>query len=488
MNLAGLLFLILAQFFTGRGLLGMFNIKLKPIILFFVSEMIGVVMFSFIPMIIEFAHVPITKTSVLTSICITTVLFAIIPFKRYDFSVLKPANIKFTTPKLYELLMVFLLVFLMIPSLWRGFLYPAYSRDVLSGPEALAEYTLKEHSLDNSVFTVNLMKSTPNLLKPPFITDLQIIYKMFVHPFGKTWLSIIVVCFLVWLYHILREKLHPVLAGAGVLLLLSIPELYGYTYILLWDYSNMVFFFTGYYFLMKHFKTKQQNIFLFSCLMFGFATFIRLDTLLFIAPTGLLAAYILWKDKVKLSKIILNVALLGIIPFIFYFTWVEVFVKYYLPLNLSTVSELNLNPEHGYFEWFKAINKGLFFGGLNYVLYGLYIYIFLGVLIAETIFFRKQLSRDAAIPLIGVLIVYLCLPAMIYATAWFNMTTAKRGIFKAFPLMLLFMSNSTLLQRFSQLITDYENKKDKQKNVTTAQVKRKPNQTGRKKGKKLAKQ
>ena len=114
----------------------------------------------------------------------------------------------------------------MIPSVWHCYYYPPQARDVLSGPEALAEYAVREGTLNNSVFTVNLEESVPNLLKPPFVTGLQIVYKLLVYNFGQVWLSMIAISFLIWVYTLLREKLHAVPAGLVMLFFITIPEIF----------------------------------------------------------------------------------------------------------------------------------------------------------------------------------------------------------------------------------------------------------------------
>src|SRR5690606_37575102 len=145
-----------------------------------------------------------------------------------------------------------------IPTLWRSFYYPAYARDVLSGPEALADYAVREGSIINSVFSIDLV-STNNYLKPPFVMDLQIIYKLLVYPFGKIWLIMIAYCFIIWLYTLVKEKLHPVVVGVVMLYFITIPDLYGYIYVLLFDYCNMVFFFAGFYFIAQYAQNNNYR-------------------------------------------------------------------------------------------------------------------------------------------------------------------------------------------------------------------------------------
>lgn len=485
MSIFGLLFLIIAQFLTGRGILGMFNIRLKPLLLFVVSQLVGIVTFSLVPMFMEMMHIRISYSGVLITLIITTVLFNILPARKYDYSILKPANLNFKWPPLYETGFIALFFALMLPSLWRCFYFPPFARDVLSGPEALAEFAIREGSINNSVFKQNLLESTPNLLKPPFVTNLQIIYKLFVQPFGQLWLSIMAVCFLVWIYNLLREKLHPLVACFLMLFFFTIPEVYGYSYIILWDYANMIYFFGGAYFLLRYIESKEYNMFLFSCLLFGFATFVRLETLIFIALLSPAMVLALWKDKVKITKIALNLVLLAAIPFAFYFIWVNIFVKFYLPINLDADQALNLGTKTTYLQWLSEINSQLIFGGINLVLYGYYIYFFLLVLIADTLIFRK-LNRESRYMLWGVAVIYFGMPLLGYFTQWFNTTTAKRGFFKMFPLMLMYMRSNSLFTWLSNWVINFENgiARPKQTSTVTAQntgssAKAKKKKTGR---------
>lgn len=454
MNTLGLVLLIIAQFLTGRGILHLFRIKGRAIVLLALSSIIGIGVFSLLPMLLELMKMPITKNNVLVSIIVTIVLTNVFVIRRYDFRSLKPGKIEM--PALYEILFVVVYAALMVPSLWRCYYYPAYARDVLSGPEALSHYALIEHKISNSVFSVNLLESTPNLLKPPYITDLQIIYKMFVHPFGQIWLSILVISFLIWLYSLIREHLHPVLAGMVMLLFITIPELYGYTYVLLWDYSNMVFFFGGFYFIYQYLRTKEYNQFLFGVFMLGLATFVRLDTLIFIGLTTPLVLVYMYRDKIVIPRIAHSLGLMLAFPMVFYFVWVNIFVKYYLPVGTNLESELNPGPVSMYFDWIGRINNELVFGGDNLQLYSYILYLFILILGVDIVAFRKKISKEAIFMLVGIAIIYFGMPLMGYFTKWFNITTAKRGLFKLFPLVIMYMCNSPLLIKLSEAIKAFE--------------------------------
>lgn len=453
MNTAGLLFLILTQFLAGRGVMALFGIRQKPVYLFTISTFIGIGILSLLPMLIEMLGMTINKTNILIAICAITVALNVPVIRKYDFSIFK--KMKFTMPKLYELAFVIFFIVIMAPAVWHGYFYPPQARDVLSGPEALADYALKEGTLNNSVFTLNLDESVPNLMKPPYVTNLQIVYKMFVQPFGQFWLTIMAVCFLVWIYCIIRERLHPVVAGFLMLFFITIPEMYGYTYIMLWDYCNAVYFTVGAYFLIQYLLTNKYNYFLFSALLFGFATFVRVETPIFVGLLSPILIYGFRKGDVKLPKLAINFVLLAVIPFLFYFIWVNIFAKYYLPVHIDAGGQMNLSSETSYFDWLSQFNNDLIFGGMNIMLYGYFIYFFILVVILNAIFFRP-FSIESKFMLWAVLIVYLGMPLLGYATVWFNITTAKRGFFKMFPFMLLYMSHSGLFTRLSDALKKFE--------------------------------
>ncbi|MBS1687262.1 MAG: hypothetical protein JSS96_00955 [Bacteroidetes bacterium] len=465
MNFTGLLFVLIGHFLSGRGTLAIFNIKLKPLITFLVSMILGVALLSLVPFIMQLFYIPITRTNVILGIAILCLLLNIPTLIR-----LRSGNI--TMPKLnfnlefYEIPVLLVFTVVMLVSIWRCFYYPPFARDMLSGPEAIAEFTVREKTMLNSIFSLNL-ESTNNHLKPPYVTDLQIIYKMLVSPFGQVWLSVLAVSFLIWAYAILREKLHPFIAGIIFLFFFTMPDPFAYTYIMLFDYSNMVFFFAGFYFLVQYLEKKQYNIFLFSVLLFGIATYIRLETLVLEGLILPLLFFYFRKDKVPPVKIIIRFAIFLIVPFFFYEMWVGLFVKHYLPVHFDVSQEINKNFSNlsPFFERLGSMTKILIFGisdnpnqkDINLRLYGYFVYLFLLILIVDIIFYRKYFTLESKVALYGILVVYLGMPFLGYLIPWVDlMNTTKRGLYKMFPLMLLYMRNSGLLQMLSNNIRNWE--------------------------------
>ena len=459
MNFAGLLFLIITHYLCGRGLLQLFKLQLSNALTICFSVMIGVPLLSFVPCFVQLLHIPITATSISVAIIIFTVICSIpllINFKRPQFK-------KIVLPELYELPFLLVCLCLVILSVWRCYYYPPTARDMLSGPELLAEYTVREKTMINSVFTIDL-HTTNNYFKSPYITCLQIIYKLLVQHFGQVWMSVLYLPFITFIYTMLRERLHPFLASLLLFFFMAIPDLFAYSFVMLYDYSNMVFFFTGFYFLVKHLENKQSNYFAFSVFLFGLATYIRVETVVLIGMMALLPLYIYYKERTGFKKIAVRLSLLLGVPFIFYIICMQVFVRNFVPIPYHATNDINhkLSDISVFFSRIGAINDVLIFGDQGRIVYGYFMRVFLALFIADFILFltnrkTRGFNMEARYALFGIAVVYLGLPFMGYLFPLFDlMNTTKRGMFKLLPIMLLYMSNSGLIQKLSDQLKKWE--------------------------------
>lgn len=458
----GLFFLLITHYLTGRGLLHLFNLQVRPLAIAMLSMICGVIIASFYPFLLQLCYIPITTTNLSICILLFTVLLNITAFKKYKLPNLSGIKLNI---QVYEIPFLLLFAVFMFVSAWRCFYFPTFARDMLSGPEAIAEFTVREHTMLNSIFSLNL-ESTNNHLKPPFVADLQIIYKLFVYPFGEVWLTIIVIPFLVWIYALLKEKLHPIVACLLFLFFITMPDPFAYTYIVLFDYCNMICFFAGFYFLVIYFDNKQYNNFLFATFMFGMATFIRPETLILLALIGPLLLYFFLKEKLPVSKIVIRSAIFAIVPFFFYYIWIGVFIKHYMPVPFDLGHQIDPG-KTPFWDRLSNMTSLLIFGisdnpgqkDINLRLYGYYIYLWMVVFVVDIIFFRKKFNLEALVMLYGIAVVYIGLPLLGYLIPLVDlMNTTKRGLYKLFPLMLIYMRNSGLLTMISSAISNWEMK------------------------------
>lgn len=453
-----ILLLTILQFIAGWGLINLFNIQLKPGLLLSLAILLGVVVFSVMPFVLQLAFIPLTATNVFLSIIAACILLNI-KFKtgiqRFKESL---ANASFQI-KVYEIPFLAIIVFIVFVSAWRCFYFPPTPRDLTSGAEVLAEYAIREKTMINSVFTVNL-ETTNNIFKPPYITCLQIIYKYAGFPFGQIWLSTLVACFLIFLYHALTLTVHRIFAGLLLLAFIAIPEMFAYTFMVLFDYSNAVYFFLSIWFLYAFFQNQQRNYVAFAGLLMAIATYIRSETLILAC---LMVPAILWyhfKNKTGIVKGIVSSAYFVAPAVLSYVISVSIYINRYLPVqyNIQELVNKNLLDLSPFFKRFLEMNSTLIFGDNGIGYYGYFMYFFLLLLLVEIVF-KRRFTGPARNWLYAVLVIYLGFPLMGYLLPLLDLNNStKRGLFKIFPLMLLYMSNNALLINWSKRISQWESK------------------------------
>lgn len=448
--------LTIIQFIAGFGILNLFKIDLKPGLFISLAILLGVAVFSLMPFVLQLAYIPLTSANVFISILAACVLLNI-KFKSglARFSELK-TNISFKL-KLYELPFVIMIAFIIFVSAWRCFYFPPTPRDLTSGAEVIAEYAIREKTMINSVFTVNL-ETTNNVFKPPFITCLQIVYKYAGFAFGQIWLSTIVACFIIFLYQALSLTVHRILAGLLVLFFMAIPEMFAYTFMVLFDYSNAVFFFLATWFLYLFFQNQQRNYLAFAGLLMAIATYIRSETLILACLMVPAIVWHHWRNKTGIVKGLVSSAFFTGPSVLAYIISISIFINRYLPVqyNIGELVNSNLLDLSPFFTRFSEINEKLLFSEMGVGYYGYFIYFFLLLLLLELVVKRK-LTPATRNWLYAVLVIYLGFPLLGYLLPLLDLNNStKRGLFKLFPLMLLYMANNSLLVGLSQRIAKWE--------------------------------
>jgi hypothetical protein len=458
--------LIICHFFTGYGLLKLLRIVHKPLVLLPLAFLSGIAVDSILPFLLQLCHCPLYPVTVFGSLGLVFLLLNIgwlrlIPaggrIRRRSLtlkSILPPIRIRS-----YEYPFLLLLSFLMFVSVWRCCYLPPTSRDALSGPEAIAEYAVREHTMVNSFFTVDL-STTNNPFKSPFLISLQVIYKMAGFPFGQVWLSIIFVSFTSLLYQLLKLRLHPILAGLLLLLMTMAPELYAYSFMILYDYSNMVFFFLGIYFLFRSEGTGGE--FFFAAFMMGVSTYIRSETLV-------LAAFFLplivrkdWRNKTALGGMVRRGVLFLLPSLVAYFLSTWLYINYYLPVryDIGSLTNPHLFQLDALCHVYAGMVTELVTSAWSINLWGYFIILWAAVILADVLVGRR-LTRPARDWLYAVGVVFFGLGLLSHIFPLMEIAlTIKRGFFKILPLMLFCLANSQLLVELSTRITRWEERRD----------------------------
>ena len=463
MPLLSFVLLLLLFLVSGFGLLHFFGLRLKAAYTVSLSLLLGVALASFLPFLLQLFYIGLTGAAVFTSLALAAVVLAIpagISLRKEGWASFRrslfPAPVRIYS---YEVPFLMIIGFFVLVSVWRCYYLPPTSRDALSGPEAIAEIAVREHTMINSFFNVDLW-STNNQFKSPFLISLQLIYKLAGFPFGQIWLSIVFISFTVFLYNALKEKVHPLLAGLLLLIFFMTPEMYAYTFMILYDYSNMVYMFLGLYFLFGYFQNGLKGYFFFAGVLIGIATYIRSETLalaLLFLPPILLAQR---RQKLPLKKAALADVLFFIPSLIGYYLPTQLYIKHYLPVHYDVGGLINnhLTNLSPLFQRYSDIVTRLLVSEFAIHLWGYIFYLSFILFVAEAVLFRR-FTRDARNWLYAFAALYLGLGVLGWLLPMMNLNeTTKRAMFKMLPVAIFYLANNQLLLRLSESITRWENK------------------------------
>jgi len=456
-------YLLLPLYFlvAGYGVLTLFGLRLKTAYMITLSLLLGVAVASVVPFLLQLLYIPLTPGTVFGTLILAALILNIPGIRRIRLEGFTAFGRSLNPPPFrilfYEIPFLAIFAFFAIVSIWRCYYLPPTSRDALSGPEAIAEFAVREHSMINSFFNIDL-STTNNQFKSPFLISLQVICKMAGFPFGQVWLSTVFVSFTVFVYHALKEKVHPIFAGLLLLLFLMTPEMYAYTFLILYDYSNMIFFFLSLWFLFGYFRNKTPGWFYFSGLLMGIATYIRSETLvlafLFLPPI-LLAQY---RERIRPGKMALACLLFLLPSLLGYILPGPVYIGHYLPTHYDVggLVNPNLSDWSPLFRRYSDIVSHLIASNFGIHLWGYIYFVALILLIAE-FFVPGRYSPDARNWLYSILVLYLGLGALGFALPLVDLSdTTKRELFKMLPLLILYLANNAVLIRFSQRISRWE--------------------------------
>jgi hypothetical protein len=458
--------LTLCHFLSGYGILTLFRIRLKTAFTVTLSLLLGIAVASFLPFLLQLFYIVLTGPTIFGSLAIAAFLLNIptlLRIRREGFAAVRRSFIisRFRL-RLYEIPYLLILGFLVFVSVWRCYYLPPTSRDALSGPEAIAEYAVREQTMINSFFTVDLW-STNNPFKSPYLISLQMIYKMAGFPFGQVWLSVVFISFTVFLYHVLRQRVHPVIAGLLLLLVTMAPELYAYTFMILYDYSNMVFLFLSLYFLFDYFKTRPAiRQLYFSGLLMGIAAYIRSETLALALLFLPLILYRQFREKYPVMKMIRINALFIVPSVLAWWLTAQLYLNYYLPVHYNVAGLVNthLSDLHPLFQRYGDIITRLMTGVFAIHLWGYIQYLFGLLLLAELLFLRR-FGKEARNWLYAIGVLYLGIGILGWLLPMMNLLeTTKRALFKLLPLFVLYIASNGWVTRLSDRIARWEQTKN----------------------------
>ena len=446
-----LILIVLCQFLIGFGFLRKFKFLPGTLQTLSLSMLFGLALSTVILFVMEILFIPI---SLLFYIILNFAVIIALHFRlKESLADLKALwTVRTIRPKIYHLVILGAVLYLAFISIWRCYYTPITPRDTVIGMDLVAKYAVEEQRIASSVFSQDFLrgKLSNQPFYAPFTAFMQIIYRMSGLAFGKIWLSIVFVCLLLFLYARLRETLHPLLAGLFLLLLMAIPEFYAYTFMVLTDFSNAVFFGISAIFFYDYMKTQSTKMLILSAISMGFACWCRSETLVFAVLSSLLLFVL--ESKKDLKKALIRSAVFIAIPLVFFLMW-NVF---YIGVYLESAPHNQLNPEllsaAGFFQVIKQINRILVF---NTDLYGYAIVFFIGCTVLNLILFRDFNGFEM---LAWILLLYIGFAIIAHAFPAASIhNTIKRSFFKCFPILFFYLGQIKLFTSLSGRLERWEN-------------------------------
>ncbi len=447
--------LITVQFLIGFGLVKRLegSTEVKDIIP--LSFVIGLPLSTFPVLVLDMIGIPIRYWSILGFLFVVAILFHV----KFRNSWLRFKVIFGRKPrlKLYEIPFLLAILFLLGLSGWRCYYNPISPFDTVVGIDLVAKYAVKESTIRSTVFTDLLFNTTGwsnQAFYAPFTMLMQVIFRSVGFPFGKVWLIVLNFSFFALFYRKIARDLHPYFAGLFTVLLLSIPELYAYSYLIQTDYSNAIFFTLSLIFMYDFYRDRSNTPALYlSIVLMSMACWTRSETVFFL-PIGL---FILFYERGRWAfnweRVKMGILYLAF-PLLTFFLWTGLYTSLFLPVSSISSGLLNLDFSN-YFGRMISYMDDMF---NSVILEGQYwnylIPVFAVGALLNFLLFRNGKGIFFIWTQVFLLVVFTL---MLLHIEGVNVAyTFRRGFFKFIPLMFFYFTYSSLFTYLSKRLLKFE--------------------------------
>ncbi|MBD3163445.1 MAG: hypothetical protein GF328_15185, partial [Candidatus Latescibacteria bacterium] len=335
-------------------------------------------------------------------------------------------------------------------SLWQAVHLPVIPRDATVGMDLVAKYAAAEGTIRSSVFTGPELEGrlSNQPYYAPFVMLMQLTFRLAGFAFGKLWLPVLYLSFLLFLYARLRAELHAILAGFLLLVFVTVPLMFSYSYLVGTDLANAVFFGLGVLFLHDFLRHDRRRDLLLSGLFMGFACWSRSESILFVLPGALflLGDRFRRRGTVAWAPAIVYLAA----PAALFLLW----HGFYYRLVFEAAPGAGVfSPGAAPRSWGETTVSVLMLLGED-SLYGGAFYVLGTAVLVNVVGFRERRGGWllAWIPLLlaGFVVLVQTTPAASVEN------TVKRGIFKLFPILVVYVGESRLFLLISERLSRWE--------------------------------
>jgi len=353
---------------------------------------------------------------------------------------------------LAEVLGLLIIIPMVLISLWRAFYMPVTTYDSIHGIDLMAQSAIADGKIDSRMYEDlgDVLSTQPYYA--PFTALSQIIYRLAGFPFGKVWISLLFASLLLTFYLNLRRKLHPAIAVFLTSLLIIIPEMFGYTFLLQTDYSNAVFLSLAVIYLARYLDENNDGLFWLSGLFAAFACWTRSETIVFVVMT--LGLFALLKYSGGLRSIAGKLAGYFAMSLIAFGIW----NLFYLPFVLDYSPESYFAFGFWDLERLQVLINGMWFVTLDTNRWSYVLLLFLGGAVINLLYFKDKKNVFVLLWVIMFIVTFLVLLYHLQLSLQANINyTYRRGLFKLWPVAVYYLGSSAMLIRLSAQIKKWEN-------------------------------
>jgi hypothetical protein len=351
-----------------------------------------------------------------------------------------------------DILVLSVAIYFLFISGYAAFYWPVTPFDAMAGIDLVARTAVTEKTLDCSIYSTPILQGhlSNQPFYAPFAMIMQVIYRLIGFPFGQMWLTLMTVASLTVMWSMLRERLHPALAGVLWLLFISIPEQFGYTLLLQTDLANATFYCLGGILMVQALQRNDRARWYASALFLAAACWSRTETIILVGVlTAIMTpfAFKRFEGALRWRAPAITLIAAGVAFALWHVLWFYA----YLPVRPDTARELIMFTPDRFGAMFNDLVLDVMmdtgYWAYSFVLFAL-------VLILNAIMNRTAQPVQYLIWIVVTLLVLLVI-GTIFASAVADQTL-RRGLFKLFPFMWMFMAETALMRSLSERIRTWE--------------------------------
>jgi hypothetical protein len=421
---------LVLQWVTGLGLMASLRSTLPRSVVLPVALLLGAFVETLAVIALDLAGVPLTFTSVTlatSGVALAAHLRWNVVRSWYGAFLAAPTM----RVRMYDVAAYTIGAYLVFAGMWAAYYWPVTPFDAMAGIDLMARQS-------NQPFYA------------PFAMLQQVIYRLMGWPFGQVWLAVTSFAFFWTMWALFRRSTHPFIANILALLLIMVPEVNGYTYLLQTDFLNAVYVAIGIIILGLDVERNTTENTILAALFLAAGCWSRTETIIIIG-LGMLASFVFIRRSVGMKGALMVTATVMTASAAAFALWHAVYFYGIFPVRPDSGSELMAFSVTRFVDVLGATVTDVL---ADMGLWGWTMPLLLIVGVASVLRTRSLGDRWT---LLWIVVVFLVLEIVgtLFASAIVGQTI-RRGVFKLIPLMYLFIARSPIVAVMGSALQRWE--------------------------------